>query len=193
MRNCKKCGKTGTEEEFKTKFKCLDCYREYEHQKHIKRYIPRSKIIDPLQVEKNREKNAKIRERNKNRKRTPEQLEKFREYQRIYWRERRRKDPILRLTHSNRTRIRQALNGIYKSESSLVLIGCTTEQLKLHIESLFQEGMNWLNYGEWEVDHIRPCSSFDLNDPLMQKQCFHYTNLQPLWKKDNRLKSDKIN
>jgi|LakMenE01Jun11ns_1017448.scaffolds.fasta_scaffold9556009_2 hypothetical protein len=118
-------------------------------------------------------------------------IEKFREYQRNYWNERRRKDPTLRLIHNHRTRVRQALNGIYKSESSLVLLGCKTEELKKHIESLFMEGMNWLNYGEWEIDHIRPCSSFDLSDPKQQEECFHYTNLQPLWKHDNRLKSDK--
>jgi hypothetical protein len=118
-------------------------------------------------------------------------IEKFREYQRNYWNERRRKDPTLRLIHNHRTRVRQALNGIYKSESSLVLLGCKTEELKKHIESLFVEGMNWLNYGEWEIDHIRPCSSFDLSDTKQQEECFHYTNLQPLWKHDNRLKSDK--
>ncbi len=43
----------------------------------------------------------------------------------------------------------------------------------------------------WHIDHIRPCSSFDLSDPKQQEECFHYTNLQPLWKHDNRLKSDK--
>lgn len=118
--------------------------------------------------------------------------DKLREYQRNYWNERRKKDPNLRLIHNHRIRIRQALKGIYKSESSLVLLGCKTEELKKHIESLFTEGMNWLNYGEWEIDHIRPCASFDLSDPKQQEQCFHYTNLQPLWKYDNRVKSDKV-
>ena len=43
----------------------------------------------------------------------------------------------------------------------------------------------------WHIDHIRPCASFDLTDPEQQKQCFHYTNLQPLWAEDNLRKSDK--
>ena len=47
------------------------------------------------------------------------------------------------------------------------------------------------NYGTfgWHIDHIRPCSSFDLTDLEQQKQCFHYTNLQPLWWFDNIKKS----
>jgi hypothetical protein len=45
--------------------------------------------------------------------------------------------------------------------------------------------MSWLNYGEWHVDHIRPCASFDFNDPASLPQCFHYTTLQPMWRVDN--------
>ena len=191
MRQCKNCGQQKDDELFKTKFKCLQCYKEYEREKHKRTYIPRSQITDPIKLAKIKEKNIQARDKAKKAKQTKEGLEKFREYQRNYWNERRRKDPTLRLIHNHRTRVRQALNGIYKSESSLVLLGCKTEELKKHIESLFQDGMNWLNYGEWEIDHIRPCSSFDLSDLKQQEECFHYTNLQPLWKHDNRLKSDK--
>jgi len=54
--------------------------------------------------------------------------------------------------------------------------------------------MTWENHGfdGWHVDHIKPCTSFDLTDLEQQKQCFHYTNLQPLWKKENFEKRDKI-
>ena len=52
--------------------------------------------------------------------------------------------------------------------------------------------MTWENYGEWEVDHILPCASFDLEQPEAQRQCFHYTNLQPLWKADNRSKGAEV-
>lgn len=45
--------------------------------------------------------------------------------------------------------------------------------------------------GEWHIDHIKPCASFDLTDPEEQKECFHYTNLQPLWAKDNLNKGAK--
>ena len=191
MRQCKNCGQQKDDQLFKTKFKCLQCCKEYEREKYKRTYIPRSQITDPIKLAKIKEQNIKVRNIARKKKETKEGLEKFREYQRKYWNERRRKDPTLRLIHNNRTRVRQALNGIYKSESSLVLLGCKTEELKKHIESLFMDGMNWLNYGEWEIDHIRPCSSFDLSDPKQQEECFHHTNLQPLWKHDNRLKSDK--
>jgi hypothetical protein len=60
------------------------------------------------------------------------------------------------------------------------------------MESLFLEGMSWDNYGKWHIDHIRPCSSFDLSDTEQQKICFNYKNLQPLWAEDNLRKGAKV-
>ena len=67
------------------------------------------------------------------------------------------------------------------------MIGCTVADLMKHLERKFADGMAWDNYGRngWHVDHIRPCASFDLADPEQQRQCFHYSNLQPLWAADN--------
>ena len=50
--------------------------------------------------------------------------------------------------------------------------------------------MTWDNHGQWHIDHIKPCAKFDLTDKDQQKACFHYTNLQPLWKEDNLSKRD---
>ena len=74
-------------------------------------------------------------------------------------------------------------------------IGCTVTELRQHLETQFIDGMTWQNYGKhgWHVDHIRPCASFDLKDPEQQRQCFHYTNLQPLWAVDNIRKGAKWN
>ena len=63
---------------------------------------------------------------------------------------------------------------------------------KKYLEAKFQYGMSWENYGEWHVDHIKPCSSFNLEDPEEQKKCFHYKNLQPLWAKDNLAKGASV-
>ena len=71
------------------------------------------------------------------------------------------------------------------------LTGCSKNDLLKHLESKFTEGMTFENYGEWHIDHIRPCASFNLEDPEEQKKCFHWTNLQPLWALDNIRKGDK--
>ena len=65
------------------------------------------------------------------------------------------------------------------------------KRLAGHLESLFSPGMTWDNYGfeGWHIDHIKPCASFELDQ---KKICFHYTNLQPLWAKDNMSKSNKF-
>ena len=85
----------------------------------------------------------------------------------------------------------QALKNFKKSKSTETLVGCSFEDLKAHLESQFKDGMNWENYGQWHVDHIRPCVSFDLAKKSEQLECFHYTNLQPLWAEENIKKSDK--
>lgn len=76
-----------------------------------------------------------------------------------------------------RRRISHALKGESKSDHTIVLIGCSIEFLKEYISNMFTEGMSWDNYGEWHLDHIRPCSSFDLSNPEEQKECFNYKNL----------------
>ena len=60
-----------------------------------------------------------------------------------------------------------------------------------HIQNKFTEGMLWDNYGLWHIDHIRPCSKFDLSKPKEQRKCFHYSNLQPLWAIDNIRKGSR--
>jgi hypothetical protein len=88
------------------------------------------------------------------------------------------------------TRIRRA-NG-KKTMRSVELLGCSIDNFRKHLESKFLEGMSWNNYGEWHIDHIIPCSLFDLTNINEQKKCFHYTNQQPLWKLDNLRKTNRI-
>jgi hypothetical protein len=86
-----------------------------------------------------------------------------------------------------RSRVRIAIKNQYgkKAYKTIELIGCSIQQLKQHLESLFVEGMSWDNHGEWHIDHIKQCFKFDLTIPEQQKECFHYTNLRPLWAEDN--------
>lgn len=95
-------------------------------------------------------------------------------------------DPLLRLKKQVMGRIwsamkRQRVNG----SGSFALVGCTPEELRDHIAKHFAAGMSFENYGEWHVDHVRPCASFDLSDPEQVKTCFNWRNLRPLWSADN--------
>jgi len=84
-----------------------------------------------------------------------------------------------------RSRLNKALQGNYKSGSAVKDLGCSIEFLREYLEKQFKEDMSWDNYGEWHIDHIEPLCSFDLTDRVQLLKACHYTNLQPLWKKDN--------
>lgn len=122
---------------------------------------------------------------------------RYNEQNRKYARERQRTlyktNPHFKIKHIMRIRIHQAIKHNTTDNNSAVeqLIGCTVQELKLHLESMFLDGMTWANYtiNGWHVDHIKPCASYDLTDIEQLSLCFHYTNLQPLWAKDNRSKS----
>jgi hypothetical protein len=92
-----------------------------------------------------------------------------------------------------RARIHAGIRGrALKSDSTMRLLGCSIEELKAHLKKMFVTGMSWDNYGEWEIDHIMPCSSFNLELEDEQRRCFNFSNLQPLWSHDNRVKFTKI-
>ena len=108
-------------------------------------------------------------------------------------RERRKTNPSFKILESLRRRMLHALKGKNKSASTMDLLGVKNiEIIWQRFESLFQDGMTRENHGIWHIDHITPCTAFDLTDPEQQKKCFHYTNLQPLWAIDNMKKSNKI-
>ena len=94
-----------------------------------------------------------------------------------------------------KARVKDALNRRSNTPSARVLLGCSIEEFIKYIEDRFTDGMSWDNRGlhGWHIDHIRPCASFDLTDPKQQKECFHYTNLQPLWAYENRSKGSMYN
>jgi hypothetical protein len=109
----------------------------------------------------------------------------------VSWRKQyRAATPLWRVQHNLRTRLRELVQN--RSVHFSKLTGCAGKELVAHLEAQFLPGMTWDNYGlhGWHIDHIRPCASFDLTDPEQQRECFHYTNLQPLWAEDNIRKSD---
>jgi hypothetical protein len=89
-----------------------------------------------------------------------------------------------------RHRLYFALKLNIKTKSALKLLGCSINDFKNYLKLQFKPEMNWDNHGDiWEIDHIKPCDSFDLTDIEQQKQCFHYTNIQPLFKTTEVAKS----
>jgi hypothetical protein len=113
---------------------------------------------------------------------------------REYYNNRLKTDIQYKLSINIRGRLNKALKNNYKCGSAVKDLGCSIDELKLYLESKFQEGMTWDNWTKdgWHIDHIRPLSSFDLTNREEFLQACHYTNLQPLWAKDNFAKKDKI-
>lgn len=113
----------------------------------------------------------------KNRKRTAD-----------YKRNRLKTDIEFRLAHNLRSRLSQAVRKDLYTSSAVKNLGCSLVQLKRYLESKFQPGMSWNNYGKWHIDHIIPLSTFDLENREQFLKACHYTNLQPLWARDNLTK-----
>ena len=100
-----------------------------------------------------------------------------------------KRSPERTLRRSLRVRLWKFVSvGNHKSAPTMELVGCSQSELRAKFEAMFRDGMSWSNYGGnegWEIDHIKPCTAFDLSKPIEQSKCFHFSNLQPLWKRDN--------
>lgn len=123
----------------------------------------------------------------KKRRQIPQNREKA--YQ--WFKHRRKTNPAFKLSCNLRSRIWDALNGKAKSAKTMELLGCTVDEFVKYIESKWESGMNWNNYGYsgWHVDHIKPCAAFDLTQEEEQYKCFHYSNMQPKWAHENFIKN----
>lgn len=112
-----------------------------------------------------------------------------------YCSDRKKIDPVFKLSANMRSRIRIFLkknSNIKKLNKTFDIIGCSPEFLKKYLENKFTEGMSWENYGlfGWHIDHIIPLSSCKNNDEVYT--LCHYTNLQPLWSVDNIKKGNRM-
>lgn len=105
-------------------------------------------------------------------------------------RERYTSDPKDKMTRILRARLSQALKRAKHGKAvkrlcTLDILGCKMDFFMQHIEQQFQDGMTWENHGQWHIDHILPCASFDLTNAEEQKTCFNFSNMTPLWAEDN--------
>lgn len=205
LKTCKKCNKEKLLIEFVKRTDSLDGYRHT--CKHCDNIYKRTKYckdkerIRRRNYRKNNPEKNKLYEqhyRNKNRDNINKNAQKWRQAPknkqtvRKYINERYKTD----IEYKLKVRLRQRLHRIMKSKGIKLKpekeIGCTLSQLKTYLEQQFVEGMNWDNYGEWHIDHIKPIASFDLTNNEEFKLCCHFTNLQPMWALDNIKKGDKV-
>lgn len=118
--------------------------------------------------------------------------QKTRDYAREYHSRRSKEDINFKLANNLSSLIRSGIKrgGGKKSRKTIELLGCSIEVCRKYIQDQFATGMNWSNHGEWEIDHVKPISTFDLTKKSQQLICFNYKNLQPLWKQENNSKLD---
>ena len=148
-----------------------------------------------LNIEKKREYDKQYRTINKEKINEYKKMysEKNRETINQYYTSRKKIDPLFKLSHLVRGRIYNFLKikNINKSIKTFDIIGCTPEFLKKHLENQFTEGMSWDLMGKHiHIDHIIPLCSAKTEEEIY-KLC-HYTNLQPMWAKDNLVKGTKL-
>ena len=123
-------------------------------------------------------------------------IDKYRENKRTYEKTRKDNDPLYKLINNFRTAIYQVLkeSNVQKNGHYFEILKYTPDELIVHLENQFTEGMTWDNYGQWHVDHISPISLHNINeigdDEFMK--CWSLSNLQPLWADENIRKSNKV-
>jgi hypothetical protein len=178
---CKECKKQYNS---LNKNKISNKHKEY-YTTHIEKHKERMKNWRDNNSEKIKEINIKYELNNK---------EKIREYHVVYDKSnleyKRKRYNNLYKTNINfkivellRKRILSALKNNSKSLKTKEIVGCSIEEFKIYIESQFLPEFTWENWGSvWELDHIKPCSKFDLSKKEEQLECFHYINHQPLFK-----------
>lgn len=101
-------------------------------------------------------------------------------------------NPKFKIASLLRNRVVEVLKekNFKKNNKFIKYIDCTVEFLVNYLESKFKPGMSWDNHGDWHIDHKIPLASAKTEQDVYKLS--HYTNLQPLWSKENLTKSNKI-
>ena len=122
--------------------------------------------------------------------------EKIKKTKRDYERNRKASDPLYKLISNFRTAIYQVLkeSNVEKNKHYFDILQYTPESLIKHLESQFENNMNWDNYGKWHVDHKLPITSFNIEEMGDEEfmRCWSLENLQPMWGDENIRKSNRI-
>jgi len=191
-KECRLCKVLKTEEDYyrrndtgKLRGLCKECIAK---RQKIYRNLNREYLTEK-KLEWQRDNKEKRREIN--RRYLIKNREKINEYNKYYKRE--KQSLNARIVSNYRGRIWKAIKRGDKAKRTKELLGCSIEYFKKHIEKRFTKNMSWDNYGDWHIDHIKPCSKYNLKKEKEQLQCFNFKNLQPLWAGENLIKSNKWN
>ena len=159
----------------------LENQEKYKEYRKNKKEIQKKYMKDYYQ--NNLEKRKKYLEKNK---------EKIKLKRNISEKNKRNLNPLHKLKIYTRNRICFYIkrNNITKRNATFKIVGCSPEELKIHLEKKFTEGMSWENQGKWHIDHLIPLSSAKTEEELY-KLCY-FTNLQPMWGLENIRKGKKI-
>lgn len=183
-----------------------------EHKEEIKKYRKEhyienreyQKSYDKQYRKKHKEKRKKQHEQdyNNNKERykkcskkwRAENKERLKEYFKKYYREKRKINPKYRLSKSMSISIRRSLKSGKNGGHWEIFVDYNLSDLMKHLEKQFSKGMNWKNYGKWEIDHKIPQKVFNFDKPehIDFKRCWALDNLQPLWAEENLRKRDKL-
>jgi hypothetical protein len=206
--NCRPCVKEKYDNTKDSKSKAQKKWRE-NNKNYQKEW--RSKNPDRIEYEKEyyKKNKEKYDENKKNwRKNNPDKEKKIRDkykkekskeindYHRKWKANKRLTDMQYKIKENISRRIRYELTNISKTKNKKTIeyIDCDIQFLKIYLESKFEFGMSWANYGKlWHIDHIIPCNYWNLENDVDNYLCWNYRNLQPLWAFSNKSKRDTVN
>jgi hypothetical protein len=209
--NCQNCNKEFTPRDNRQKNCSKECTKKSKNELSLKRHFENYEDIKEQKKEYYSKNKEHIKEAHK--KYYLNNKEVRNEYTKKYSqsakgketinkgrRKRIKSDPIFKLAKNVRTRLGMFIKtrNIRKTNKTFVMVGCTPEFLKKHLEKQFynrkitNEPMTWKNHSlrGWHVDHIKSIDKAKTSEDL--EKLSHYTNLQPLWSEDNWEKSNKI-
>lgn len=203
-KKCKNCKQVKNYEDFpkklfKTKYKgmCRKCRKKIRdnnyYNRHKKQHRASSKATYYKDHRKSKEYHKKYRETNSEliakKRKERSQTKEFKKWRKKYFNNKRKTDINYRLGCNLRSRLLRAMKLNSKNGSAVKDLGCSIEEFKQYLESKFQVGMTWKNYGhgmdKWNIDHVIPIIKFDLTDRSQFLKACNFTNLQPMWQKDN--------
>jgi hypothetical protein len=171
------------------------CIREKAYQHAYYKVRKKQLLLAKRAQKKIREEEAKAAKRAYREAHRPEPTtwqQKHRDQYNEYQRQRRQDDPKVRISQNMYSKIGAGLRGEKPIRTLESYVGYSPRDLRRHLESLFQPGMTWENYGKggWQIDHVRPLASFDFDsvEHPQFRECWALDNLQPLWAGDNSKK-----